>query len=433
MAEQWPSELQVRHCCEVWTRFTAEERRELTVIACVDTVAYLHDADEKLSSVDAGQVSRGAFRLHGLEWSEWGGDRPRILRLGGEFCGAEDGMEFMLKTCVETTKELLDVARRAKSGRSSFEFSWGAYARELFSLVVHDMLTYMDKAASHDRCLRNVRAALTPPPPSKKRSWPLRRVFAELKEAWAGMDCEERLGMTAMSTSTYWFIQACDIAMVTTALHRAAGRSAEMSLLELGKMRTQSTLLCNLEVLESPRPLMLLKRDYVMEKGCLDELYRMSVWQGTEKDELVKKVSFCCYDELFQASFPALVGRSASTWSDVERVAATLILDGFIERHALRRRHSEAMAALAASSQEAALKKKREKAKRREAAEKERLAKERLLDREIEEPRLSEKRSAEERLKVLALLERAPSWDISWIRVRRTFIDVEEETRVSQK
>ena len=73
------------------------------------------------------------------------------------------------------------------------------------------------------------------------------------------------------------------------------------------------------------------------------------------------------------------------------------------------------------------------KAKRREAAEKERLAKERLLDREIEEPRLSEKRSAEERLKVLALLERAPSWDISWIRVRRTFIDVEEETRVSQK
>jgi hypothetical protein len=67
-------------------------------------------------------------------------------------------MEFMLKTCVETAKELLDVARRAKSGRSSFEFSWGAYARELFSLVVHDMLTYMDKAASHDRCLRNVRA-----------------------------------------------------------------------------------------------------------------------------------------------------------------------------------------------------------------------------------------------------------------------------------
>ena len=140
MAEQWPSELQAQRCREVWTKFTAEERRELAAIACVDTVAYLHDADEKLSSVDAGQVSRGAFRLHGLEWSEWSGDRPQILRLGGDFCGAADGMEFMLETCVQTSKELLDVARRARSGLSSFEFSWGVYAREFFSLVIHDML-----------------------------------------------------------------------------------------------------------------------------------------------------------------------------------------------------------------------------------------------------------------------------------------------------
>lgn len=414
----------MQRCREAWTKVTAEERRELTTIACVDIVAYLHDADEKLSSVDAGEVLRDIFRLRGLDWSEWSGDRPQILRLSGDFCEAEDGMEFMLKTCVETTKELLDVARRAKSGLTSFEFSWGTYAREFFSLVVHDMLMHMDKAALHDRCLRNVREALTTPLPSKKRSWPPKRVFAELKEAWAGMDCEERLGMTVMSMSTYWFIQACDVAMVTTALNRTAGQSAEMSLLALGKMRTQSKLLGNLEVQESPLPLMLLKRDYVMEKGCLDELYRMSVWQGTEKDDLVKKVSCCCYEERFHPNFPALVARSTSTWADVERVAATLILDGFLERHVLRRRHSEAMAALAALNQEAALKKKKQKAKRREAAEKERQVKERL-DREIE-PRLSEKRSTEERLKVLALLERAPSWDISWLRVRHTFIDVEE-------
>lgn len=434
MAERWPSELQVQRCRETWTKVTAKERCDLTMIACVDVVAYLHDTNEQLSSVDAGQVlgrrqapslptPREIYRLCGLEWSEWSGDWPRVLRLGGDICGAEDGMDFMLETCVKTTEELLDVARRTASGRSS-ELSWGAYAREFFSLVIHDMLTHMDKAASHDRGLRSVRAALTPPPPSKTRSWPPKRVFAELKEAWVGMDCDERLGATMLSASTYWFVQACDVAMVTTALKHTAGQSAEMSLMALEKLRTQSKLLGNLEVQESSQPVMLLKRDYVMEKGCLDELYGMSVRQGTEKDDLVEKALLGCYEELFNPLLPDMAATSRSTWRDVERVAATLILDGFIQRHELKRRHLEATAALAALSQEAALKKKRAKAKRREAAEKERRVKERL-GRELE-VRLSEERS-----KVLALLERAPSWDISWVRVRRTFIDVEEETRVS--
>jgi len=431
----------VQRCRETWTKVTAKERRDLTMIACVDVVAYLHDADEQLSSVDAGQVlrrrqapslptPREIFRLRGLEWSEWSGDRPRVLRLGGDVCGAEDGMDFMLETCVKTTEELLDVARRTASGRSSFELSWGAYAREFFSLVIHDMLTHMDRAASHDRGLRSVRAALTPPSPSKTRSWPPKRVFAELKEAWVGMDCDERLGATMLSASAYWFVQACDVAMVTTALKRTAGQSAKTSLMALEKLRTQSKLLGNLEVQESPQPVMLLKRDYIMEKGCLDELYGMSVRQGTEKDDLVEKASLGCYEELFHPLLPDMAATSRSTWRDVERVAATLILDGFIQRHELKRRHLEATAALAASSQEAALKKKRAKAKRREAAEKERRVKERL-GRELEATRLSEKRPTEERSKVLALLARAPSWDISWVRVRRTFIDVEEETRVS--
>jgi hypothetical protein len=426
------------------------ERQEFSAVNREAMVQYLQDGEKKLAArskqenlvafrlqvLEAGKVSsfsllgeescelreevlsRVAFRLQQLDW---GTETSPRLMLADYVCKADDSMNFMLALCVKTTEACEEIVKKAKSGRVSVDseasLTWAQYAREFYTLVVHDILVHMEKAALFERCFLDVREALTKPPCSAKRSWPSKKVFGELQARWEKLDGEKRFAMTAVCSDVFWFIQACDVAMAAVALKEFSSQKVHMNLLVLMGLRQRSRLLTNIEVNEDQT--MLLNRDYVMEPQCLEDLYKKSVWHTAEKDALLEKVTAGRYADLLEDRQPTLLAKSTSTWSDVERVASTLILEGLLQRHALDLKEEEDAERTVVARREAVAKKKKQKrleAKKRlqEGVEKRSEAKRRVVE--------------EERRAVLAVLRNAPSWDISCLSVRHTFFDVKEDT-----
>ena len=485
----WPSRLEAQRCREAWVKSTKEERRELTTIRCNDMVLYMWIADQMLALRNSEpedqnafreeKLARDAFRLHDLEWNMT--RRPRLMRFGEAFYEADDAMDFMLAHCVDSLDDCQELLQQAKSGRVGFDaetntllsgrsWAWPDHAKDFWTLVVSDILQHLDSAASYARCVRFVREALTKPPASAKRSWPSKKDFADLKEGWKTLDVEERIRMTAASSSEYWFVQACDVAMAAVTLSALRGTSLEVNLLVLENLRMRAKLVASIDVNELPVPRIMLNAEYVMDPDCLEDLYKKSVRHVTEKVALVRKALCCNWEELFKNHRrPAVIASSTSTWADVERVIATLILEVLLQRRALVLKVKEAVLQHQQtdmlSTAEAACRKKREKrqatrakqaalmkaegerrlaeAERqsaedgRRAAEAERQRAEELrrsqeearvqaeVERRLYEQGLIVERR-EERCRILALLQKSPSWDISCLRVSRTFLDFDE-------
>jgi hypothetical protein len=474
----WPAPATVQRCREAWANATPGERRQLTSLECNPSVFYLHAAEHLIvsrSSETEEREGRAAFRLTGLEWKL---TPPRLLVLGADFCGAGDSMDFALGLCAKTLDECLELVQQAKSGRVGFDTetnclmsgrsgTWEQHAGDFWTLVVHDICLHLEEATSRARCIGNVMAALAKPPPSARRSWPSKQTFAELKSTWARLDVEERVRMTMLSPNEYWFVQACDSAMVAATLLACKRESLRMNVSLLRNAREQSRIIANMDVRVDTGAVMLSSK-YVMDPNCLDELHRKSMWHATEKLALVRLALCCRYEGLFEEGRPAIVADVASTWVDVERVVSTLVIESMLQRMSIMRKavnfllHHEALTEEAAEKA-ARLKREKQLAKRGEArerkaallrAEKDRalaeLARERaeLARQEAEERRvaaeearraqeelrvvaeverrLHEERRAEEKRSTLTLLARAPSWDLSCLRVCRTFLDYHE-------
>jgi len=479
-----------QRCREAWRVSSKRQRLELTSLACSATVLYLRLAEQMLAkrtSQREQQEARAAFRLEDLQWSM---EQPRLLLVGGSFCSADDAMDFMLGHCLDDLEECLELVRQAKSGRvgvdaatlslvSGRSATWEQHARDLWTLIIHDVVLHMESAGPNAQCLSNIRAALARPPPSAKRSWPSKKALTEIKASWEQLGVEERIRMTALSLNEYWFVQACDIAMAAVTLTECMKRRLGVDLPVLESARGQSRILASLDINTDPDGRITLSPDFVAHPGCLEELYKKSVWHATEKVELVRKALCCRYeglfqeDRLFQQDRPTLVADRSTTWADVERVVATLILEGIIQRHSLLRKAAEFLVRqekLSEQTAEEAAKRKKDKQKRKKQEAKEQHAALMLAEKEREaaevarqraeegrmmaesertkaedsrraqeearvcaevERRLHEERrleqAREEKRVVLALLAKAPSWDISNLRVSRTFLDVEED------
>jgi len=395
---------------------TAGERIEFTSLTCSAIVLYLRLAEQTLVSRSTKQeekLARRTFRLEGLGWIV---TYPRLLLLGRDICRAEDGMDFMLSQCTGTLEECLSLVQQAKSGRVGVDLklnvlmtgrssSWAEHARDFCTLVIYDIISHMNGGvASRLQCIRGLRVALTKPPLSTRRSWPAKKTFLEVKANWSQLNVGERIFMTTLSNSEYWFIQACDVAVATVTKVELSKQifNVEEQLLE--KLRERFKLLASLDVRVAPVARIELTPEYVMNSSCLDELYKKSVWHTPEKERLVRTALCFRYESLFLKGVPAIVAHSSSTWADVERVVATLLLECILQRYALvkeagefQRQHDEAttLSSVEASRKKHAKTKVKRQARVREAAllqgeREERLAE--VAKQEAQEMRLASER-----------------------------------------
>lgn len=468
-----------KRCRDAWTKSSVEERRYLTSVACNAVVLYLRIADQMLaarSKKAEEKEGRARFRLEGLEW---GMEHPRLLLISTAVCEADDTMDFILGLCLDED-ECLELVQQAKCGRVGFDAesatlvsgrssTWEDHARDFWSLVVHDISLHMEAAGARPRAFGNVKAALAKPVSRSTRSWPNKKSFAQLKESWERLDVEERVRMTALSPNEYWFIQACDLSLASSTMLACKRSGLGLDLPVLKALRERSRIVASLDVNVDSVVRVMLNAEFVMDPRCLDELYKKSVQHVTDKTELVRMALCCRYDGLVEATSSALVADSSCTWADVERVVATLVLECMLQRVELMTKAASFVTQhredVARKAQEAAQRKReKQKEKRRqvrnmslalEKAERDReiaelarqKAEETRTSAELERLRAEEVRASqeearvaaeverrlyeaarrkEERQKTLEMLSKAPSWDISFLSVTRTFLDYRE-------
>ena len=468
-----------KRCREAWRKSSLEERRYLTSVACNAVVLYLRIADQMLAarSKKAEEKERRArFRLEGLEWSM---EHPRLLLISTATCEADDTMDFVLGLCRDED-ECLELVQQAKCGRVGFDAeaatlvsgrssTWEEHARDFWTLVVHDITLHVEAAGSQPQALRNVKMALAKPVPRSMRSWPSKKSFARLKESWERLDVDERVRMTALSPNEYWFIQACDVSLAGSTVLACKRSGLGLDVPVLKSLRERSRIIANLDVNVDSVVRVMLNAEFVMDPRCLDELYKKSVQHVSDKAALVRMALCCRYDGLVEATSMALFTDSSCTWADVERVVATLVLECMFQRvelmtkaaSFLTQHHQEAVA----KAQEAAQRRReKQKEKRRQVREMTSALEKAECDRElaelarqkaeetrmaaeterlkVEELRMSQEearvaaevemqlyeaaRRKEERQKTLEMLSKAPSWDISFLIVTRTFLNYRE-------
>jgi hypothetical protein len=420
---------------------SAKERRHFTSIACDSVVLYLKITEQLLvarSSNEEEKQARSRFRLDDLQWSM---QRPRLMMIGSAACEADDTMDFMLGLCMKTADECLKLVQQAKSGNvgvnmetntpvSGRSLTWDQHATDFWTLVVHDITLHLEALGSYAQCIQNVRAALSKPPPSSTRSWPAKKTFTELKKTWERLGVEDRIRMTTLSSNEFWFVQACDTAVATETLAACKRRNLRIDIHVLVEtFRKRSGIIASLSVIMDPIARIEMNANFVMNPRCLDEIYNKSVRHTAEKVEMVRSALCCRYEGLFQEGAPKLAADSSSTWADVERVVATLVLECMLQRFTLMnktadfviRNIEEAAYEAREAAQRKREKQKAQKAKRREA-EKEKMMVE-VEMRKVEEAR---ERSEMERRTTLVMLSKAPSWDISCLGIYRTFLHYRE-------
>jgi len=476
------SEVERRWCREFWRQCSPRQRRKLTTLSCSASILYLNVAEKLLttrSSKAEAAAARKEFHLVDLEWRL---EHPRRLLLGAELCRSDAGMDFIVSFCDQTLEEVLELVQQARSDRIDFDAdtsrlvsgrseTWAAHARDFWAIVVHDLLAHLQEDTER---LKLVNAVLTRPPPSSRRSWPPRQAFAELKAGWEKLAPEDRANMTVLSSSEFWLVQACDVAIASAVLLSLDRQGFAVDANDLVKaLRRQCKVTSNLEVRFDPVPRLMLSAAFVAQPDCLDEVYKRAVWHGHEKAAILRTALCYRFEELCRSEENVAADPSC-TWADMERLVATLILEALLfrqgmlgkaerflereqeaerrlleaaaaqkqqkrqdKRQAARERRAAEAAALALAERERRLaeeerrlaeEERRAAETRREAAEACRAAQEEVrVDAEVrrrleEERRVWERRQEKERIR--KLLATAPSLDadVSCLQISQTFL-----------
>jgi len=423
----WPTASERQDCVAVWLKATAEERHYISCLKCPASVRYLYVGGELL----ARRLSRAgceAFRLEQLEW--WSAADPQMLLLGKDLCAAADAMTFMLKWCARTDSECREILQQAKSGRLALDSAekvllsgrcatWEAYAREVYTLILHEMLQHMDRASWRKQCLANVHMALAGPRPSQHRSWPSRSELATLQAEWAELSTEERLEASAIAAGFFWFVQACDVALVARALKHADLADARADRRLLRKAREASRLLTNLEVTLTGERQITLLPEFVESADCLELLQQKAVRHVKDKESLVSLALTTSYEDLVCGRAPSLMADAAATWLDLERIVATVLLENLVQRTGLMSKLRAEMRAREAQDAERAAAVRRAAQQRRK----------RRKQAELQAQAQAAEARGDERRRVAALLAAAPSWPFeSWFGIKGTFVHVAVQT-----
>lgn len=305
----------------------------------------------------------------------------------------------------------------------------------------------------------NLRLALQKPPKSSRRSWPSKRSISELRRAWSSMSTEDRVRLSTLSRAEYWFIQACDIAMLDGTFRAMSAKAPDAGPLSLYSLRTGAGLLEKITVQTEPSLELSLDAEAVEDEEMLGLLLAQSVTRASDRDELTRLALCYPYEMLFE-QLPVIskLALQGLTWGDVNRVVATLFLDAILHRHENmvrfereeekeREQDMETCDArgleLIMESEEKrrpreARRPRRARRRRKEACGAEDAAQEGELEglsscgEGAEEALLNQSASdakvciEAERDKALELLRSAPSWDISILSEKNTFLTWDE-------
>jgi len=433
----WFSETSLQLCRSAWQQADVEQRYKLSVVDCFCKAMYLRVAREILENTTTRAEREAAEKLHLLGAMTWGAELTTLFMLNEDFCQREDGFEFMLSRCHRNEDQVLELLAACSSnsigvstgnrallcGRAS---TWNDLASDAWTILA---VSYCAKVMAADLrglgSLRLLHASLKPPEPSRLRSWPCKKSFAQLKEFWKVLDVKGRKSMAELRAEMCWYVQACDVAMVALSLVHLQRNGVHLPVTEalLKQFRDSSKLLSQLAREECR---ITLSEDFCARPEALDVLYAKAVWHVPQKEAVLKAAFQCNWREAVCGPLPyPLVAAKGTLYSDVERVTATLLLERLLNAaHLLTlaeadtdRNRREAERRRQQASQD---KKKKQKAKA--AAERKKGSPEQGFG----------TISHAERYLVHKLLATAPSWDASLLRVRWTFFELEDGSSEEQ-
>jgi len=384
----WPPAEEVERCANAWELMSNAERREFCSLKGDSSVVYLKvaiwvvsvklkDDGTPLSAEDILE-QQAQFRLRDLEWQL---ESPRRLLLSTEFCEQDDAVAFMLSLCARDAEECADILRAASNGEASADpekntmlsgrcSTWLRLAKELFTLVMAGMLLRLRRRDVRvNSCLSCVAQALETPPRAPLRSWPSKSLALDLGKEWQRMPAEARVRATTLRENSFWFVQACDLAVYGNVLETLRRRGIGDAENALVRSRERSRLFSQLQIGDDDT--LQLSTTFVAKPDALRLLLSLSVKRASDKDALLALAQERGYEEAIKAGDAFLCSDGSASWVDIERVIATLMLAGLERRLAAQEamyRAQQEDAARAAATRASAAARRKEKAREAKAA-----------------------------------------------------------------
>lgn len=443
----WPSPQVAASLQGAWRSATPDERKYILGISCGCSVTYLRISEVMLASRstrDEIERAREEYMLNDLEWAM---ERPRSVSPGREVCEDDAFMDFLVEFCRMPNSEVIDLVQHSKSplvpvdriqrklssGRAT---TWEGFARDFWAVLLFDMSTHTEAASNRRLCFEIIKTLLEKKDVQPaRRSWPTQRTLQEVREEWETLSLEDRVKLTNMTSSEYWFVQACDLAMTCSnfrSLKKLGLQLAEDSV--MFRPEIQGTIISNLRVEVGPELYLMLSEEFLAQPDCLKLLIDKSLRSAAEKDALLAIVYSFRFECIFESGVLKEEFQAESSWARVERIVATLLLD-----HLLRRlQHVKTCRAQAKAGelekQIASLQKKQEAQQKRRLKAREKRTQGTMLQ---QPPALlsSDQGEGSEAWKadVRSFLASAPSWDASCLYVDKTFISLKEEPSPSDE
>lgn len=434
-AKPWFSEHMLELCRDGWRSASVADRMALSAVTCCCKATYLKIARKILEESSHRTAQLLVEELHCLDAMDWDVDRSGVFLLTEAFCQREDGADFMLSRCHRSRDRVLELLSVSSSksvgvatgGRcmlSGLSSTWNDLACDAWTVVAVALCARL--VAADMRCLVGLNllhVSLKLPAPSKLRSWPCRKAFARLKDLWRSMSPEHRQDVAELRSEMFWYLQACDIATAALSLLHLHRRSVFMPVSQelLTKFRNSSKLLAQIEHRMGRS---CLSAAFCERVDALDVLYQSAVWHASQKACVLEAVYHCNWKEACSGEKPfPLVAARGTLYSDVERVAATLLLDRLLFYESL----------VSSAKEDTNLFQLQQELRKQQASEKRQEKKK--LRKQASQKKDSERAAGKatsaalshgERYLVHKLLATAPRWDTSCLKVKWTFFELEE-------
>ena len=429
----WRSDFTLNLCREAWKTASIVERRKICSIGCYCKVMYLHVARGILLGKTAKALHASYHEEHGLEAMEWGIEESRSFHLSETFCQRDDGFEVMLTRSLEKEEEVLELLFASSSSNIGIcaggegmlcerASTWQELAVDAWTMVLAAFSSRV--VAQESKLLINLHllhASLRAPQPSSRRSWPCRKAFARLKDLWKTMKPPERKDASELRSEMYWYLKACDVSVTALSflqLHKQGFEDPVLDASILKKFQSSSEILSNLSHDDGRTAL---TQDFCSREDALDFLYSKAVWHASQKRLITRAVFQCNYKDVIICKKPIpLIAHKDTLFTDVERVAATLLLARLIDTSEMVKK-----------AEEDTNRRQQTEALKKFQANRRKLEKQRSLKSvaALKTAQCSRQGVLSQREKFLAqrLLATSPTWDISRLKVKRTFFELEED------
>lgn len=407
MAVEWPTASDVWLSQRDWRQASPLQRQELCQTEDDDVVLHFRmrhallkqKTQEGLSPAESAAAVAVAEAQSGMSEIHWHVLRPRKAQLSLRFCASPLALDAMLTNAVGSMEELAAVLRDSRQVQDSAGDTWERLAVDFFSVVVFQLVVRCRRLqANHLPIL--VEASRFKFDAPARRSWPPRRVLAELRARWPSMTGAERVMACTIGGDACWLPRACNVAVCAEMTRRYVllGDGPLVSVAESARLR-----LDGVHGFSFDEEKLSLRLSFAEEAGSLEHMLRLCAQTVLEHEHLLA-LTAATSKEVAAVADLQLPTAWPGGWRTVAGVAFTLFVAGLV--YLVDR-----------SAQEEAAEKARQAA--REAAREAR--KGRRKKTAVKKP-LKALRSSP-----LSAPVSAPCWERLHYTVRNTFVHVDEE------